>query len=72
MKRGTPAGSTNATHSVTPKLRLLEREARRLCTEHVGDPLTRLSIELDFRVRGLAHRIAARLLSAGSMETSSR
>jgi hypothetical protein len=72
MKRDTPAGSINATHSVIPELRFVEREARCLCAEPAGDPLTRLFIEIDFRVRRLAHRIAARLLSAGSTETSSR
>jgi len=58
-------------HSVTPELHLLEREARRLRAEHVGDPLARLFIEIDFRIRDLAHRVAARLLSPGSTGSSS-
>ena len=70
MKCGTPAGSMNATPSVAPELRSLEREARRLRAEHAGDPLARLFIEIDYGIRGLAHRIAARLLLSGS--TASR
>ena len=70
MKCGTPAGSMNATPSVAPELRSLEREARRLRAEHAGDPLARLFIEIDYRIRALAHRIAARLLLSGS--TASR
>ena len=70
MKCGTPAGSMNATPSVAPELRSLEREARRLRAEHAGDPLAKLFIEIDYRIRGLAHRIAARLLLSGS--TASR
>ena len=70
MKRDTAAGSMKATPSVAPELRFLEREARRLRAELAGDPLARLFIEIDYRIRGLAHRIAARLLSPGS--TASR
>jgi len=70
MKRNTAAGSMNATPSVAPELRSLEREARRLRVEHAGDPLARLFIEIDYGIRGLAHRIAARLLSPRS--TASR
>ena len=61
MIRNTAAGSMNATPSVAPELRSLEREARRLRAEHAGDALARLFIDLDYRIRGLAHRIAARL-----------
>jgi len=52
--------------------RFLEGQARRLRAEHAGDPLTRLFIEIDYRIRALAHRIAARLLSLGGTGTSSR
>jgi hypothetical protein len=62
----------NATATVAPELRFLEGEARRLRAEHAGDPLTRLFIEIDYRIRALAHRIAARLLSLGGTGTSSR
>jgi hypothetical protein len=56
----------------TPEWRFLEREARRLRAEYAGDPLARLFMEIDFRIRDLAHRIAARLLSPGSTRTSPR
>jgi len=69
MKRDTYAGYVSTTRSATPKLLRLEREARRLRAEHAGDPLARLVIEIDFRMRDFAHRVAARLLSPGSRRT---
>ena len=70
MQCDTPACSMNAAATVAPELRFLEGEARRLRAEHAGDPLARLFIEIDYGIRGLARRIAARLLSPRS--TASR
>lgn len=56
--------STNAQRALV-ELRDHEREARRLVGETSGDPLTRLAVAFDLRVRRLAHRVAARFQASG-------
>ena len=60
MNHSTFASRTSAQHPLA-ELQKHEREARRLNAEISRDPLLRLVITLDLRVRRLAHRVAARL-----------
>ena len=43
------------------ELEILEHEARRLRSQHVGDLLAMLAVAIDLRVRRVAHRLAAGL-----------
>ena len=70
MNRSTSVSCTRAQHPLA-ELQEHEREARRLNAEISRDPLARLVIALDLRVRRLAHRVAA-CLQASSRTPSSR
>ena len=58
MNRSTFVSRTGAQHPVA-ELHEHEREARRVNAETSRDPLARLVIALDLRVRRLAYRVAA-------------
>jgi len=70
MNHSTFVSRTSAQHRLA-ELQKHEREARRRNAELSRDPLLRLVIALDLRVRRLAHRVAARL-QALSRTSSSR
>jgi hypothetical protein len=70
MNRSTPVSPANAPHPAPAELQDLEREARRLRAEHARDPLARLAIVFDLKVRRLAHRVAARVWASRRAPTS--
>lgn len=70
MNRSTPVSRAYPSHPVLAELQDLEREARRLRTEHASDPLAKLAIVFDVQLRRLTHRVAARLRARDRASTS--
>jgi hypothetical protein len=58
MNRNTTVFRENAPHPTPLELQILERNARRLRAEHVGDLLTLMAVAIDLNVRRVAHRAA--------------
>jgi hypothetical protein len=61
MNHGTPAPQTIPPQTVFSALQAAENEALRMLGGYARDPLTRIAILFDLRVRRVAYRIAGRL-----------
>lgn len=61
MTRDTAGSPTIPTQSTHPALVAAEHEALRLLGGHARDPLARIAIVLDLKVRRVAYRMAGRL-----------
>jgi hypothetical protein len=61
MNHGTPVSRTIPPQTALSALQAAENEALRLLGGHARDPLTRIAILFDLKVRRVAYRIAGRL-----------
>lgn len=61
MNHDTPVSRTIPPQTAFSALQAAENEALRLLGGHARDPLTRVAILFDLKVRRLAYRIAGRL-----------
>lgn len=66
MNHSTPVSRTNPPQAAFTALQAAESEALRLLGGHARDPLTRIAIVFDLKVRRAAYGIAARLKRIGS------
>jgi len=61
LNHDTPVSRTIPPQTPFPALQAAENEALRLLGGHARDPLTRIAILFDLKVRRVAYRVAGRL-----------
>ena len=61
LNHDTPVSRTIPPQTAFPALQAAENEALRLLGGHARDPLTRIAILFDLKVRRAAYRVAGRL-----------